>query len=75
MMGVREQERWARQAALRAKEVLGASCGPMRKAERKAREATHRAEELKWRIDGRGIRPRPLPGRRSTEVSEEKGEA
>jgi hypothetical protein len=47
----------------------------MRKAERKAREATHRAEELKWRIDGRGIRPRPLPGRWSTEVSEEKGEA
>src|SRR3712207_8668237 len=45
----------------------------MRKAERKAREATHRVEELKWRIDGRGIRPRPLPGCRSTEVSEEKG--
>ena len=64
-MCVREQERWARQAALRAEEDLGASsCGPMRKAERKAREATHRAEEPKWRIDGRGIRPRSLPRRR-----------
>ncbi len=63
-MCVREQERWARQAALRAEEVLGAPSGPMRKAERKAREATHRAEELKWRIDGRGIRPRSLPRRR-----------
>jgi hypothetical protein len=61
---VREQERRARQAALRAEEVLGSSSGPMRKAERKAREAIHRAEELKWRIDGRGIRPRSLPSRR-----------
>ena len=74
-MCVREQERRAHRATLRAEEVLGASSGPMRKAERKAREATHRAEGLKWRIDGRGIRPRPLPGRRSIEVSEEKGEA
>ena len=64
-MCVREQERWARRAALRAEEVLGASSsGPMRKAERKAREAIHRAEELKWRIDGRGIRPRSLASRR-----------
>ena len=74
-MCVREQERGARQAALRAEEGLGAFSGPMSKAERKAREATHRTEELKWRIDGRGIRPRSLPGCWSTEVSEGKGEA
>ncbi len=58
MMGVHEQERRAHQASLRAEEVLEASYGPMRKAERKAKVATHRAEELKWRIDGSGIRPR-----------------
>jgi hypothetical protein len=30
----------------------------LRKAERNAKEATHRAEELKWMVDGSGIRPR-----------------
>ena len=63
-MDVHEQERRAHQASLRAEEVLGASYGPMRKAERKAKEATHRAEELKWRIEGGGIRPRTLPATR-----------
>jgi hypothetical protein len=61
MMDVHEQERRAHQASLRAEEVLEASYTPMRKAERKAKEATHRAEELKWRIEGGGIRPRSLP--------------
>jgi hypothetical protein len=48
----------------------------VRKAERAAKEAAHRSEEVKWRIEGGGLRPRPLPaGRRSSEVSEEKEEA
>lgn len=57
-MSVHEQERRAYQASLRAEEVLHASYGPMRKAERKAKKATHRAEALKWQIEGSGIRPR-----------------
>jgi hypothetical protein len=61
MMDVHEQERRAHQASLRAEKVLEASYGLMRKAEREAKEATHRAEELKWRIEGGGIRPRTLP--------------
>jgi hypothetical protein len=65
MTGVHEQERRAHQASLRAEEVLEASYGPMREAERKAKETTHRAEELKWRIEGSVIRPRSLPTTRS----------
>jgi hypothetical protein len=61
MMRVYEQKRRAHQASLRAEEVLEASYGPLREAERKAKEATHRAEELKWRIEGGGIGPRSLP--------------
>ena len=45
------------EAAVRACE------GRMRQAERAAKEATHRADEVKWRIDGRGIRPRRLARR------------
>jgi hypothetical protein len=62
-MGVHDQEQRAHQASLRAEEVLEASYQPMRKAERRAKEAMHRAEELKWRIEGSGIRPRSLAGR------------
>jgi hypothetical protein len=61
MLCVHEQERRAHQTSLRAEEVLQASYGPMRKAERKAKEATHRGEVLKGRIEGGGIRPRSLP--------------
>jgi hypothetical protein len=43
-MGVREQEQRAYQASLRAEEVLHASYGPMRKAKRQVKKATHRAE-------------------------------
>ena len=57
-MSVHEQEWRAHQAALRADGVLRASYGRMRKAERAAKEAVHRGEELKWRTDGRGVRPR-----------------
>src|SRR5215208_4016989 len=32
--------------------------GRIRQVERAATEAAHRAEEVKWRIDGRGIQPR-----------------
>jgi hypothetical protein len=53
-MSMYDQEQRAHQASLKAEEVLHASYGPLRKA----KEATHRAEELKWRIDGSGIRPR-----------------
>jgi hypothetical protein len=60
MMRVHEQERRAHRASLREEEVLRASYPPMRKAERKAKDATHRGEELKWRIEGGGIRPRSL---------------
>jgi len=57
-MSMYDQEQRAHQASLKAEEVLHASYGPLRKAERNAKDATHRAEELKGRIDGSGIRPR-----------------
>jgi hypothetical protein len=59
-MSVHEQEQRAYRASLRAEEVLHASYEPVRKAERKARRATHRAEVVKWRIEGDGIRSRSL---------------
>jgi hypothetical protein len=64
-MSVHEQERRVQQAELRAEEVLRASYRQMRKAEGKAKEATHRAGELKWRIEGYGIRPRRQGPRRA----------
>jgi len=73
-VGVREQEQRAQQAALRAEEVLQASYTQMRKIESKAKEAAHRSEEVKWRIEGGGLRPRPLPSGPSSEVSEDKEE-
>ena len=66
--GKAEHERRAQQAARRAEEVLCASSSRMREAERAPREAHYRAEMLKWRIEGGGLRllrPRPLlAGRR-----------
>jgi hypothetical protein len=56
--GKAEQERRAHQAARRADEILGASSLKMRTAEREPREAVYRAEMLKWRIEGGGLRPR-----------------
>jgi hypothetical protein len=56
--GKAEQERRAHQAARRADEILSASSSQMRRAERAPREALYRAEMLKWRIEGRGLRPR-----------------
>jgi hypothetical protein len=53
-----EQERRAHQAAHRADEIMSASYSQMRKAERAPREALYRAEMLKWRIEGGGLRPR-----------------
>jgi hypothetical protein len=53
-----EQERRAQQAARRADEIMSASYSRMRKAEREPREALYRAEMLKWRIEGGGLRPR-----------------
>jgi hypothetical protein len=63
MLRVPDQEQRAHQASLRAEEALHAcSYGPMRKAERKAMETTHRSEEeLGWRIEVGGIWPRSLP--------------
>jgi hypothetical protein len=61
LLCVHEQEQRAHQASLRAEQVLHASYGPTRKAERKAKEATHRGEALKWRIEGGGIRLHFLP--------------
>ena len=61
-MGKAEQERRAHQAARRAEEILSASSSQMRRAERAPREAVYRAEMLKWRIEGGGLRPR-LPRR------------
>ena len=72
MLRVPEQEQRTHQASLRAEEVLHASsCGAMRKAERKAKEATHRAEELKWRIEVGSIRLHSLPGSRPPSASTE----
>jgi hypothetical protein len=56
--GKAEQERRAQQAARRADEIMSASYSQMRKAERAPREAVYRAEMLKWRIEGGGLRPR-----------------
>ena len=73
MLRVPEQEQRAHQASLRAEEVLQASSGRMRKAERKAKEATYRSEELKWTIEAGGIRPRSLLGSRPLRASSEEG--
>ena len=65
--GKAEQERRALQAARRADEIMSASSSQMRRAEHAPREAVYRAEMLKWRIEGRGLRPRQprsLAGRR-----------
>jgi hypothetical protein len=59
-MSVHEQEKRAYRTSLRTEEVLHASYEPMRNAERKAKRATHRAEVVKWRIEGGNIRPRSL---------------
>ena len=56
--GKAEQEHQAQQAARRADEVVRASSSRMREAERAPREALYRAEMLKWRIEGGGLRPR-----------------
>jgi hypothetical protein len=56
--GKAEQERRALQAARRAEEVWSASSSQMRRAERVPRETVYRAEMLKWRIEGGGLRPR-----------------
>ena len=58
-----EQERRTRQEAAhkldsKVEEAVRACEGQMRQAERATKEAAYRAEEVKWRIDGRGIRPR-----------------
>ena len=41
--------------------------GRIRKSERAAKEAAYRADDLKWRIEGRGLRPR-RPARRAWPV-------
>jgi hypothetical protein len=56
--GKAEQERRAQQAACRAEEIWSASSSQMRRAERAPRQALYRAEMLKWRIEGGGLRPR-----------------
>ena len=60
--GKAEQERRALQAARRAERIWSASSSKMRTAEREPKEAVYRAEMLKWRIEGGGLRPR-LPRR------------
>jgi len=65
--GKAAQEQRAQQAAHRAEEILSASSSKMREAERAPREALHRAEMLKWRIEGGGLRlrrSRSVAGRR-----------
>jgi hypothetical protein len=65
--GKAEQEHRVQQAARRAEQIWSASYSQMRKAERAPREAEYRAEMLKWRIEGGGLRPRrprSLAGRR-----------
>jgi hypothetical protein len=74
MLRVHEQEQRAHRASLRAEEVLHVcSYGPMREAERKAKEATHRAQELEWRVEVGGIRPRSLVGTRPARIAPRKG--
>jgi hypothetical protein len=57
-MGKAELERRAHQAARRAEKIWSASSSQMRRAGREPREAVYRAEMLKWRIEGGGLRPR-----------------
>jgi hypothetical protein len=45
----------------------------MREAEHKAKEATHRAQELKWRIEVGDIQPRSLVGIRPARIAPRKG--
>ena len=72
MLRVPKQERRAHQAFLRAEGVLHASSsGAMRRAEHKAKVATHRAEELKWRIEVGSIGLHSLPSRRPPSASSE----
>ena len=58
-----EQEQRTRQVAAhkldsKVERGVRACEGRMRQAERAAKDAACTAEEVKWRIDGRGIRPR-----------------
>jgi hypothetical protein len=58
-----EKERRTRQVAAheldsKVEKAVRACEGRARQAERAAKDAACRAEEVKWRIDGRGIRPR-----------------
>jgi hypothetical protein len=76
--GKAEQERRAHQAARRAEEVWCASSSQMRRVERAPREAVYKAEMLKWRIEGGGLRPRrprspELGARRRREPFQTKG--
>lgn len=52
------QERRAQQAERRAEQIWNACSVRMREAERAPREALYRAEMLKWKIEGGGLRPR-----------------
>ena len=63
MSAYEQEEHSTHRAARKVDGLLSACEGQMREAERAAEEAAYRAEELKWRIDGRGIRPR-RPARR-----------
>jgi hypothetical protein len=62
-MGVREQERRQRGAERRINEAMRRADREVRgRVEARAQEATHRAEEVKRKIERGDVQPRPLPG-------------
>jgi hypothetical protein len=63
-MSVHEQERRAQEAMRRADKVEARIDRRMQEAVRQANEATLRAEEVRRRIEGGDVRPRPLPSLR-----------
>ena len=63
-MSVRDQERRAQEAIRRADEVAGRILRRMHAADRQAKEATLRAEEVERAIEVGDIQPRPLPSLR-----------
>src|SRR5215203_3808820 len=63
-MSVRDQERRAQEAIRRADEVAGRILRRMHAADRHAKEATLRAEEVERAIEVGDVQPRPLPSLR-----------
>ncbi len=67
-MGIREQEQREREAMRKADKVVTRIERRIQEAMRRANEATLRAEEVRRRVEGSDVKPRPLPGMREDSV-------